>query len=381
MLQQGQVFELTTRGQDGERLWAYRFRVGGRGSRRVQRGGFVSEQDAREALELELERVRRERRIPRSVTLSELVETYLAQHDVQQVTINKRRWLLAKATAVFGERRIGELTSQEIAAWRMTLAPGHRFEATQALRQVLHRAVAWGMIDSNAAKVGVDNPVPRRKEQRPFESWAELEALAEAIGPRYGPMIIFAAATELRPAEWIALEKRDIDRDGRVVYVHRAFTKGELKRPKTEASMRAVPLQARALDALERSRDERDSPLLFPGERGGYLDIHHFRPYQWRPAQLNAGIDPLRRIYDLRHTFATFALRAGISTFDLSRYMGASLTMIDRHYGHLARDGREHAIHLLDALNAPELDSWTLVDAAWTSKPASAVSAGNGNPA
>jgi hypothetical protein len=41
--------------------------------------------------------------------------------------------------------------------------------------------------------------------------------------------------------------------------------------------------------------------------------------------------------------------------------MGASLTMIDRHYGHLARDGREHAIKLLDALNAP----WTLVDAAW----------------
>jgi hypothetical protein len=31
--------------------------------------------------------------------------------------------------------------------------------------------------------------------------------------------------------------------------------------------------------------------------------------------------------------------------------MGASLTMIDRHYGHLARGGREHAIQLLDALN------------------------------
>lgn len=60
------------------------------------------------------------------------------------MTIDKLRWLLAKATAVFGERRIGELTSQEIAAWRMTLSPGHRFEATQALRQVLHRAVAWG---------------------------------------------------------------------------------------------------------------------------------------------------------------------------------------------------------------------------------------------
>src|SRR5918996_6064207 len=49
-----------------------------------------------------------------------------------------------------------------------------------------------------------------------------------------------------------------------------------------------------------------------------------------------------------RHTFATFALRAGISTFDLSRYMGTSLAMIDRHYGHFARNGREHTIRLLD---------------------------------
>jgi hypothetical protein len=36
--------------------------------------------------------------------------------------------------------------------------------------------------------------------------------------------------------------------------------------------------------------------------------------------------------------------------------MGASLTMIDRHDGHLARDGREHAIRLLDNLNAPPVD-------------------------
>jgi integrase len=373
MVQQGQTIELTRRGPGGERLWAYRFRTGGRDSKRIQRGGFASEQDARDALERELERLRRERRIARRLTLAELVETYLAQHDAQPVTIEKLRYLLGKATAVFGDRRIGELTSQEIAEWRMTLSPGYRFEATQALRQVLHRAVAWGMIDLNPAKVGVDNPVRRRKEQHPFESWAELEALAAAIGPRYGPMILFAAATGLRPAEWIALEKRDIDRKERVVYVRRAFTRGELKIPKTEASMRAVPLQTRALDALDRVKDGYGSPLQFPGDRGGYLDIHHFRPFQWRPAQKAADINPIRRIYDLRHTFATFALRAGISTFDLSRYMGASLTMIDRHYGHLARDGREHAIKLLDALDA----GWTLVDVPWTPKAEDGVSPEN----
>jgi integrase len=233
-----------------------------------------------------------------------------------------------------------------------------------------------GMLDVNRATVGVDNPARRRKEQHPFESWAALETVAAAIGPRYGPMILFAAATGLRPGEWLALEKRDIDRKERVVYVRRSFTRGELKIPKTEASTRAVPLQARALDALDRINSN-GSPLLFPGERGGYLDIHHFRPYQWRPAQKSAGINPIRRVYDLRHTFATFALRAGISTFDLSRYMGASLTMIDRHYGHLARDGREHAIKLLDALNAPEFDPWTLVDARWTPKTPAGVTSEN----
>jgi hypothetical protein len=60
---------------------------------------------------------------------------------------------------------------------------------------------------------------------------------------------------------------------------------------------------------------------------------------------------------------------SGISTFDLSRYTGASLTMIDRHYGHLARDGREHATRLLDELSAEKRPRWTLVDAAWTPKP------------
>jgi hypothetical protein len=76
MVQQGQVFQLTRCGPGGERLWAYRYRIGGRDSKRVQRGGFASERHARDALERELERLRRERQIPRSLTLAELVETY-----------------------------------------------------------------------------------------------------------------------------------------------------------------------------------------------------------------------------------------------------------------------------------------------------------------
>jgi integrase len=134
-----------------------------------------------------------------------------------------------------------------------------------------------------------------------------------------------------------------------------------------------------ALDAIERQPSSRESALVFPALRGGYLDLHNFRNREWKAAQVAAGIEPMRRVYDLRHTFATFALRAGISTFDLSRYMGASLTMIDRHYGHLARDGREHAIRLLDELSAGQRPRWTLVDAAWTPKPVAAASQDNGS--
>jgi integrase len=248
------------------------------------------------------------------VTLAELVEEYLAQHDAEPVTIAKLRWLLGKAIAVFGELRLSALHPQEIAAWRMTIPLGHRFAATQALRQVLARAVVWGMIDVNPAKRGVDNPQRRRTEKRPFESWAELEAIAARLGPRYGPMVIFAAATGLRPGEWIALERRDIDPCARVAYIRRAFTKGRLKCTKTEASVRAVPLQAVALAALQRAPVDSGTPLVFPSPRGDYFDLHNFRTRLWKPAQLAARIEPLRRVYDLRHTFATFALRAGIST-------------------------------------------------------------------
>jgi hypothetical protein len=91
---------------------AYRYRMGGRGSKRAQRGGFASERVAAEALERELERLRREQRVSRSLTLRELVEAYLEQHDVEPVTIENLHWLLGKAVAAFGERPVGELRSQ-----------------------------------------------------------------------------------------------------------------------------------------------------------------------------------------------------------------------------------------------------------------------------
>jgi integrase len=102
----------------------------------MQRAGFSSERDAAEALGRAQERLRREQRVSRSLTLAELVEA-----------------------------------------------------------------------------------------QRPFESWPS-STRSSRISPRYGLMVIFPAATGLRPAEWLTLERRDVDPEARVVYVRRSFTDG-----------------------------------------------------------------------------------------------------------------------------------------------------------
>jgi integrase len=162
-------------------------------------------------------------------------------------------------------------------------------------------------------------------------------------------MVVFAAATGLRPSELFALEHRDIDCAAGVVYVRRAFANGRLKNTKTRLSTRAVPLQAIALEALD-LLPASENPILFPNSRGGHIDFRSFGRRHWKPAQIAAGIEPLRHLYDPRHTHATFALRAGVSVFAVSRFMGSSIAMIDRHHGHLARDSREHAVSLLDAL-------------------------------
>jgi integrase len=245
-------------------------------------------------------------------------------------------------------------------AWRLTIPEGHRFEATQALRQVLNRAVDWGLIDSNPAKRGIRNTPRRAREKRPFESWQQLEAVAARLGRVYGPMVVFAAATGLRPSELFGLEWRDIDRAAGVAYVRRAYANGRLKSTKTRLSNRAVPLQAKALEALDRLPLS-ESEILFPNARGGRIDFRSFGRRHWKPAQKAAAIEPSRDLYDLRHTYATFALRAGVPVFAVSRFMGSSIAMIDHHYGHLARDSREQSVSLLDALALERA-----VDAGWT---------------
>ena len=78
----------------------------------------------------------------------------------------------------------------------------------------------------------------------------------------------------------------------------------------------------------------------------------NFRRRIWVPAVEAAGVATPATPYDLRDTFASNALAAGVTVFELARVMGTSVRMIEKHYGTLV-DGAHAAItDRLDALEA-----------------------------
>jgi integrase len=99
---------------------------------------------------------------------------------------------------------------------------------------------AWKLIDENPAEHGVPNPARRCREQRPLDSWEQIGSVAELLRPTFGFMVMFAAATGLRPSELFAFEHGDVDRPSGVIHVRRAYANGRVKHPKTRLSRRAA---------------------------------------------------------------------------------------------------------------------------------------------
>ncbi len=110
------------------------------------------------------------------------------------------------------------------------------------------------------------------------------------------------------------LDRRDLDLDDGVLTVERVFSQGVLKDcKKSSRQRRRVPLRGRVVDAIARMPPRIDTLVLFPAPRGGRIDLEKFRARAWAPA-LRAADVPHRRVYDMRHTFASWAIAGGIST-------------------------------------------------------------------
>jgi integrase len=292
------------------------------------------------------------------LTLAEFIDLYLERHAVvaRGGTIDTLRERLRYATRDYGDERLSALESMsgDLAAWRQKLPEGYRYAIFSALRQTLGAAVRWHYLSENPAKAAGKNPQPRPRVVRPY-TLAELAAIAAELAPQYAPLPDFAAATGLRPGEWIALERKHVDRRANAVNVTQTLSEGEVTPlAKTTRSLRQVPLSRRARTALDRLPARMDTTLVFPAPDGGPLNLDNFRRRLWTPAITSSGVAKPARIYDLRSTFASNALAAGVTVFELARVMGTSVLMIERHYGALLDGAGAGITGRLDAYDAEQ---------------------------
>jgi hypothetical protein len=80
------------------------------------------------------------------------------------------------------------------------------------------------------------------------------------------------------------------------------------------------------------------------------------KPRRPNPALDSAGLPHLVP-YSIRHSFASFAIAAGVSLFFLARIMGSSVEQIDKTYGHMLPDSEECLRGLLDAFDVGGVQS------------------------
>ncbi len=346
--QRGQAYRLAPN------RWGLRY-YDAHGARR-RKSGFSSKSAAlahfREVIEPQL---RGEPAAMPELTLGEFIELYLARHatGVRARTIATLRERLRHAAADFGDVTLRELErmTDDLAAWQARQPERIAHGRMSALRQALDAAVRWGHLTVNPAKAAGRNRKPAPRTVRAFTR-DELNALAAELAPTYAPLPALAAATGLRPEEWQALERRDIDRRGGHLTVCRTVSSGEVvELAKTERSRRQVPLTRRALVLLDAIPPRLDTPRVFPASQGGVINLDNFRRRVWAPAVEASGVRRPARIYDLRSTFASDALHAGVSIHSLARIMGTSVAMIERHYGTLLDGAGAGIAGQLDALD------------------------------
>lgn len=338
--------------------WAARYRDV-EGVQRL-RGGFESKSAAREWLDSRVDGVEALRRGDVAAlrrqsmpTLQTLVDEFLAQHVCEENTKTALRVRQKYATKTFADVRLDRLAVSELRAWRATLPSGSAWGIVKALRQVLGYAVAVGLLDTNPAKA-IPNPEPKRSEIVPFATVAKVTSIGPELLRHYRAIPLVGCLTGLRPSELFGLERRDVDRAAKVLHVRRVLVGGAL-RPygKTPHALRVVPLAQKALEVLAEHPARIDTPLLFSTRIGTPIDLHRWRARHWTPALKAAGLGH-RGPYAMRHTYASWAIAAGLPTFEIATTMGTSLEQLSKTYAHLLPDSADRARVALNTFLASE---------------------------
>jgi integrase len=210
------------------------------------------------------------------------------------------------------------------------------------LRKLLGDAERQGLVRANVASKA-DLPPAQDfvgKELPPEDAVKIRQALVELAQPNplrggeadlfYAWMFDVAIGGGFRLGELRALRCRDIDHERKLIRVERAYSRGEVRGPKTEAGKRRVPLfpsvdaalKQLAARALERGRYAPE--LVFAREHGTPLHPSNFNRGVWAKALHRAKLGEWTtdssgrrewhgayRWHDLRHTCVSQLVAAG----------------------------------------------------------------------
>lgn len=318
--------------------------------------GYLREKDAHAQLQAILTDARRgaseQRRV--AVTFDVVADEWIAwgirERDWKPSSLSDYRSILnAHLLPAFRGKRVERIDADEIEQWRDELVD----ERDLSRRTANKMLIVLGAIFERVRKTHglLVNPVKDVAKFRvrydpnayDFFSPDEIEQLSKAAASSQDRAIYRTAAfTGLRMGELIALRWGDVDFAGEALHVYNSYSLGTLTAPKSGLT-RTVPMADQVQKLLKAHRKTVPSgrdQLVFPGERGEYLDGSALRR-RYKRALEDAKLRKLR-FHDLRHTFGSIAIDQA-SIVQVQAWMGhadVQTTMKYMHHRSRAGDAR-----------------------------------------
>ena len=285
-------------------------------------------------------------------------------------TLHGYRIAVGRIVSRVGDTNLGSLTPVHVQGLQTDLlASGGRegrplAEKTVAnTHVVLHKAMAdavrLGLLDHNVV-AAVDPPRVPRPQLSVWTVDQLRDFLTVASSHRLSAAFVLLATTGMRRSEVLGLRWSDIDFDDRSVSIVRTLTvvagRPVVTAPRTTASRRLVYLDSSTVDALRSHRDAstvtRDDYLFQSGDGQPVNPASFSNTFDRLVARSEL---PRIRLHDLRHTYATLALRLGTNPVLLSERLGhTSIAVTIDRYSHVIPSIDRHAADVVAQLILPD---------------------------
>lgn len=244
--------------------------------------------------------------------------------------------------SLFAKLRAGETTPRQ----KKTLSPKSLKNIRTTLAKILASAHEWGVVGAKPRLPKVKTFDPEWDHLVPEESAA---VVAAARTPEERALLLFALHTGARAGEQRVIEWGDVDWHNRQVAIRKSLASGNTKvGPPKGGKERRVPLSTTLGEALKaiRGLQHLQGGLIFTRpETGGPLSMDQLRERLWSACR-RAGVREVRW-HDLRHTFASQLIAAGVDLLKVKTWLGHKDIVTTMRYAHLA-PGAGDAIAALD---------------------------------